>query len=65
MSVVERCACKICLVVIAIAAADQKYWQADLIHGNPGTSGLTRIARDLMRKPGSEAAVGAVRRGAV
>jgi hypothetical protein len=63
MSTVERCACKICLAVIAIAAADQKYWQAAPASENPGTSGLTRIARDLTRNTGGEAAVGVVKKG--
>ena len=61
MSVVGRYACKICLalIAIAIAAADQKYWLADPINGTPSTSGLTRIARDLMRRTGGEAFGGA------
>ena len=62
MGIVKRRAYKIVLAVIAIAAANQKYWQAALIY-TAGTSGLTQIARDLTRRSDSATAVGIVGRG--
>jgi hypothetical protein len=64
MTIMQRCACKICLAVVAIAAVDQKYLQSAPISGNSATLGLARLARALMYRSDGETTVGTIKRTA-